>query len=115
MYDQFSLPDGVMGCLWGSGNGAAGAPGEEYLTISELAQRLKLKPKTVQNKMASGAFRLGEHYFRPNGLGPRFKWSAVQAWMESPDQQKKPPFTNVELGEGIPMARGYVLGGGPTH
>jgi len=28
--------------------------GEEYLTIAEVAARLKIKPKTVKNKMASG-------------------------------------------------------------
>jgi hypothetical protein len=55
---------------------------EEYLTIAELAHRLKIKPKTVQNKMASGVFRQGVHYFRPPGMGPRFKWSAVVSWVE---------------------------------
>jgi hypothetical protein len=46
---------------------------EEYLTIEELAARLKLKPKTVRNKMALGVFRKGLHYFSPKGLGLRFK------------------------------------------
>ena len=40
---------------------------EEYLTIKEVAARLKLKPKTVQNKMAAGIFKEGIHYFRPEG------------------------------------------------
>ena len=30
---------------------------EEYLTIAEVAARLKIKPKTVKNKMASGIFQ----------------------------------------------------------
>jgi hypothetical protein len=55
---------------------------EEYLTIRELAERLRLKPKTVVNKMAAGVFRKGVHYFSPSGLGPRFKWSAVVQWLE---------------------------------
>ena len=55
---------------------------DEYLTIDEVAERLKLKPKTVQNKMATGAFRKGVHYFRPPGMQARFKWSAVVAWLE---------------------------------
>jgi len=50
---------------------------EEYLTIAELSARLKIKPKTVKNKMAAGIFRCCVHYFSPAGLGPRFKWSAV--------------------------------------
>jgi hypothetical protein len=58
---------------------------EEYLTIAELADRLKLKSKTVQNKMGDGTFRKGVHYFSPSGIGPRFKWSAVVEWLEGED------------------------------
>ncbi len=78
--------------------------GEEYLTISEVAARLKIKPKTIKNKMASGIFRRGVHYFSPAGLGPRFKWSAVVQWLE----QSQAPETASE--DSIPMARGYRLG-----
>jgi len=77
---------------------------EEYLTIGEVAARLKVKPKTVKNKMASGIFRKGIHYFSPQGLGPRFKWSAVVAWLE--DTQK--PEVE-EDGDSIPMPRSYRL------
>ena len=59
--------------------------GEEYLTITEVAARLKVTPKTVRNKMAAGVFRKGVHYFRRNGLGTRFKWGAVVAWLEQDD------------------------------
>lgn len=77
---------------------------EEYLTINEVAARLKLSPKTIKNKMASGIFRKGVHYFSPRGLRPRFKWSAVQAWLEEKDQPRQEE-------EGlIPMRRGYFLG-----
>jgi hypothetical protein len=76
---------------------------EEYLTIAELAARLKLTPKTVRNKMASGVFIEGVHYFRPKGLGTRFKWGAVVAWLE---QTEATPSD----GDSIPMARGYRLG-----
>jgi len=80
---------------------------EEYLTIEELSARLKLKPKTVKNKMASGIFRRGVHYFSPVGLGPRFKWSAIVAWLE---EREKP--VAEQLADSIPMARGYLLGTG---
>ncbi len=73
---------------------------EEYLTIEELSARLKIKPKTIKNKMASGIFRKGVHYFSPTGLGPRFKWSAVQAWLEGSDGRPS---------NGIPMRKGYAL------
>ena len=83
---------------------------EEYLTIEELAARLKVKPKTIKNKMASGIFRRGVHFFAPRGLGPRFKWSAVVAWLEESEKQAE------ESGNGaIPMARGYYLGESPPE
>src|SRR5262245_63347634 len=59
-------------------NGVNAAP-DEYLTIAEVAGRLKVTPKTVRNKMASGVFCKGVHYVRPKGLGTRFKWGAVVA------------------------------------
>jgi len=77
---------------------------EEYLTIAELATRLKLKPKTVKNKMAAGAFRLGVHYFRPPGMQARFKWSAVVAWLE---QSQEPGSESDD--DSIPMPRSYRL------
>jgi hypothetical protein len=81
-----------------------GASMEEYLTISEVAARLKISPKTLRNKMSAGVFRQGEHYVRPKGLGTRFKWGAVVAWLEQEDDAGTP---EEDL---IPMARGYFLG-----
>ena len=77
---------------------------EEYLTITELADRLSIKPKTVRTKMGSGIFRKGVHYFSPAGIGPRFKWSAVIDWLESNSTE-----TDDEVAGGIPMARKYVM------
>lgn len=76
---------------------------DEYLTITEVAGRLKIKPKTVKNKMASGIFKRNVHYFSPPGLGPRFKWSALVAWLE----QSREPIT--ESNDLIPMPRSYRL------
>lgn len=76
---------------------------EEYLTIGEIAARLKLSPKTVKNKMAAGIFRKGVHFFHPPGLGPRFKWSAVVGWLE---ETQKP---EAEGDDAIPMASSYRL------
>jgi hypothetical protein len=64
-----------------------------------------VKPKTVRNKMASGVFRKGVHYIRPKGLGTRFKWGAVVAWLEQEDAGAPD-----EPVDAIPMARGYLLG-----
>ena len=76
---------------------------EEYLKIGEVAARLKLSPRTIANKMASGIFKRGVHYFSPAGLGPRFKWSAVVLWLEQGEQ------TATESDESIPMLRSSRL------
>jgi hypothetical protein len=75
---------------------------EEYLTIEELSARLKIKPKTIKNKMASGIFRKGTHFFSPPGLGPRFKWSAVVAWLEQDEEPETKSDDDL-----IPMPRSY--------
>jgi len=77
---------------------------EEYLTIKELAERLKVSPKTIKNKMALGIFHKGRHYFSRQGLGPRFKWSAVVDWLEGKEESEQ------ENLDSIPMARGYKMG-----
>lgn len=79
---------------------------EEYLTIAEVAALLKLNPKSVQNKMSQGLFQEGVHYFRRQGIGPRFKAAAVKQWMEEEGK--------AALGSGIRMARGYMLGNSLT-
>lgn len=77
---------------------------DEYLIIAEVATRLKLTPKTVKNKMAAGAFRLGVHYFRPPGMQARFKWSAVVSWLEQSQEQG-----SESDDDSIPMPRSYRL------
>ena len=80
---------------------------KEYLTINELALRLSLSPKTIKNKMVNGIFIKGVHYFSPDGMGPRFKWSAVVTWLEAVEQEQAKATDN---SDGIPMAKGYFLG-----
>ena len=83
---------------------------KEFITIGELAYRLTVKPKTIKNKMASGIFKKGLHYFSPKGLRPRFKWSAVVEWLEEKEED-----TTQEDNGAIPMARGYYLGESPPE
>jgi hypothetical protein len=78
---------------------------EEYLTVSELGQRLKLSPKSIANKMSAGVFVEGVHYFRPPGLRPRFKWTAIVAWLEGEESAAKECTDK----NAIPMAKGYFL------
>ena len=61
---------------------------DEYLTVAELAARLKVTPKTVRNRMYDGTWRKGVHWFAPHGIAPRFRWSAIVGWLEAPAQEK---------------------------
>jgi len=80
---------------------------EEYLTISELSSRLKVKPKTIKNKMVKGTFIKGVHFFSPPGMGPRFKWSAVVTWLEAGEQGQTKTADN---GNGVSKLDGHWLG-----
>ena len=55
----------------------------EYLTTAEVAALLRVRPKTIRNKVAAGIFRRGEHFFRKPGLGPRWKRDAIVRWLEN--------------------------------
>jgi excisionase family DNA binding protein len=73
---------------------------DEYLTIKEAAELLKVSPKRVRNLMCEGVLKQDLHFFRPPGLGARFKRSALVAWIE----QKKERAPEI-----IPLKRGSVL------
>ena len=88
---------------------------KEYLTIEEVAKRLSWEERTVKNKMETGIFQKGVHYFATKGIRPRFKWSAIVAWLEERDRQVKDTAATANLHptdatDAIPMARGYFLG-----
>ena len=82
---------------------------EEYLTIADLAARLKIKPKTIQNKMAAGIFCKGVHFFSPPGLGPRFKWSAVVAWLEQCQKLATDSDDSISLARGATAKTGLDI------
>jgi hypothetical protein len=78
---------------------------DEYLTVAEVATRLKVTPKTVRNRMYDGTWRRGEHWFVRAGIGPRFRWATLVAWLEDP---APPPFTaelGAAFGPDLPPAR----------
>jgi hypothetical protein len=58
-------------------------PGEEYLSIRDLSQRIPYAEQTIRNLMSQGVFRLGEHYLKPRGR-VMFRWSVVRAWLAPP-------------------------------
>src|SRR5262245_32918638 len=80
---------------------------KEYLTTEELAKRLSWEERTVKNKMEAGIFQKGIHYFAPKGIRPRFKWSAIVAWLEAGDRgavEKTVPERMPTPHDVIPMA-----------
>jgi excisionase family DNA binding protein len=81
---------------------------DEYLTIGEAAELCRVKPDTIKDRMKRGVYKLGIHYFWPAGSRPRFKKSAVIAWLEGTEIEAEKK--TVELTP-IPMRRGYFLGG----
>ncbi|MEX0805299.1 MAG: hypothetical protein WD688_18570 [Candidatus Binatia bacterium] len=80
-------------------DGQGSNPAESYLTVKELAERLKLSTWSVKRKMLDGTFQQDVHWFSRPGIRPRFKWSAIVEWLEQPRPKEQ-----------IPMARGYYLG-----
>jgi hypothetical protein len=88
-------------------DGPHGTTPDEYLTVLELAARLKLSPKTVRNRMHDGTWVRGEHWFRRPGIGPRFRWSALVAWLEGMDIGADEPSDDAgaAYGAGIQPAR----------
>jgi hypothetical protein len=77
---------------------------DEYLTPAELAARLKLRPKSVRNRMYDGTWRRGEHWFSRRGIGPRFRWAAIVTWLEAAEPSP-PPDPGAAFGSDIPPAR----------
>ena len=75
----------------------------EFVTVRELAEALSLKPKTVRNRMHDGTWRRGEHWFHPPGIAPRFRWSAIRAWLES--DRPGPLTSGAAYGADIPPPR----------
>lgn len=64
---------------------------EEYLTVMELSQRIKLARQTIYNLIYKNVFILNHHYLKPTPKKVLFKWSAILAWMEG----------NINGGEGL--------------
>lgn len=56
-------------------------PGEEYLSIKQLEQRIPYAEQTIRNLMSAGVLKRDVHYVKPRGR-IIFKWSALQAWLE---------------------------------
>lgn len=70
----------------------------EYLTTAEAAALLRVKPRTLRNKVVAGVFREGKHFYRKAGLGPRWKRAALISWLEMKDVPDAEPFELAQAG-----------------
>ena len=56
-------------------------PMEEYLTTTELSERIKLAPGTIRNLVWKQEFKENIHYLKPTRRKLLFVWSQVQEWL----------------------------------
>ena len=54
-----------------------------YLTTAEAAAYLRWSKRTIREKVRTGVFRRGQHYFQPPGCQMRWKTDAIVRWLES--------------------------------
>jgi predicted DNA-binding transcriptional regulator AlpA len=62
------------------------SPDEQYLTVKELSGKIKFSQQTIYNMIHKRDFVKGRHYIKPRPKKVLFLWSAVSAWLESPDE-----------------------------
>ena len=55
-------------------------PPEEYLTVRQVAARIKYCEQTVRNMMTAGVFSRGVHYYKRRGR-VLFLWSRMEQWL----------------------------------
>lgn len=77
----------------------------EYLYIDQLAELTPWTPASIRTMISRGAFKLGVHYFKPQGRysRPIFSWPAVKAFIESGGVNSEP------AGDGVRLANGMVI------
>jgi len=79
---------------------------DEYLTVAEVAARLKLTPKRCGIACTTGRGAKASTGF-PACISPRFRWSAVVRWLEGEDSTARNETDGAAYGRDIPRpARG---------
>jgi len=54
---------------------------EEYLTTTELSERIKMAPGTIRNLVWKNEFKENIHYLKPTRRKLLFVWSQVKEWL----------------------------------
>ena len=72
---------------------------EEYLTVKELSERIKLAKQTIYNMIHKNEFVLNKHYYKPKAKIILFKWSAIEKWLEgdNPDLNESSSYLTQEI------------------
>jgi hypothetical protein len=54
---------------------------EQYITVKELSERIKMAPGTIRNLVWRKEFKENVHYLKPTPRKLLFIWSAVESWL----------------------------------
>jgi len=81
-----------------------GTHNRAYLYIDQLATCTPWSEEAIRTMIARGTFKLGVHYFKPQGPGARpiFSWEAVVRYIEG---HQEPTVHS----DGIPLADGTMI------
>ena len=67
---------------------------EEYLTTTELSERIKMAPGTIRNLVWKKSLKEGIHYIKPTPRKILFVWSAVESWLH---RESSPVHTRINM------------------
>lgn len=68
---------------------------EEYLTTTELSERIKMAPGTIRNLVWKKSLKEGIHYIKPTPRKILFVWSAVESWLHRESSPVHTPITDL--------------------
>jgi hypothetical protein len=69
---------------------------DEYVTVSELCNRIKYRRQTIYNLIHKKTFILGKHFLKPTPKKLLFKWSEIHAWIgENISSEANAPETSI--------------------
>lgn len=65
---------------------------ESFLTVDEVAERIRFSPRTIKNQLNGTVFKEGEHYIRAFGRRKLlYRWDKVNDALCRPSEEKLPP------------------------
>ena len=70
---------------------------DEYLTVAELSDRIKMAAGTIRNMISRNVFVEGIHYIKPSRKKVLFIWSAVSDWLHSRPYGRSEPKGRINI------------------